>query len=323
MNLTRAGALEPRAIGMHRRRRPGAVRFSARPGAAAPGLLSYMPATKRASGSGLALKAWQGDRYIPELRLGTNASSVLSALGRSSASPRTVVLNHHDLPRQLLARPEKCGELRKKMRGIGRIILSSVGRDRDLDRYSVGHLDAVARAIGAHAVTTPDEYIYTSDDAHRTFQRRNFLRAKSRAAELVMIPDRPYSVIGLAIGNDKRHMDDYMDFLAQRGIRDWAFPCGDYLKSGPVDVPMIDHFLKRIRAEESWAVLLGISSKEHLLRYRPPAFSNLAPSFDPAHDRSDGSYVLDWPFTRTPAKGFEERCLDTLAYYRALGGRWR
>ena len=281
-----------------------------------------MPATRVPCKSGRAARAWHKARYIPELRLGTNSPCVLRAFERCNMSPKVAVLNYFDLPRRLLDRPEKCTELREKTRNFDGIILSCVGRDGDLDRYTVKHCDAVARAIKADAVTTPDEYLYADDNAYRTFQARNFLRAKSRAAELVKIPDRAYSVIGLVIGKDAGQMDNYMDFLARRGIDDWAFPCGDYLKGAPAAVPAIGRFVRRIREEGRWAVFLGVSSRDRLLAYRPPAFSNLAPSYDPAYDRSAGNCILDWPFSRTPAKGFEERCLDTMNYYRGLGARW-
>lgn len=287
-----------------------------------PGLLSYMPSTRIRLKSGRAARAWHKARYIPELRQGTNGSRVLRAFEKCDVSPKVAVLNYFDLPRWLLRRPEKCAELREKTKNFDGVILSCVGRDNDLDRYSVEHYDAVARAIKADAVTTPDEYIYGDDDVHRTFQARNFLRAKSRSAALLKIPGKAYSVIGLAVGRDARQVDSYMDFLARRGVDDWAFPCGDYLKGAPATVPVISHFVRRVREEGSWAVLLGVSSKNRLLGYRPPAFSNLAPSYDPAHDRSDGNYIFDWPFSRTPAKKLEERCLDTMNYYKALGDRW-
>lgn len=318
------GKAGPSAVGLHHNgagRRAAIVPVFDK--TAPPALLSHMPATRTPCKSGRVARAWHMARYIPELRLGTNIPCVLRAFERCDMSPKVAVLNYFDLPRRLLRRPEKCAELREMTRSFDGTILSCVGRDNDLDRYSVEHFDAVARAIRADAVTTPDEYIYTDDNAYRTFQTRNFLRAKSRAAELAKIPDKTYSVIGLAIGKDAGQIDSYMDFLARRGIDDWAFPCGDYLKGSPAAVPVISHFVRRIREEGRWAVLLGVSSRDRLLGYRPPAFSNLAPSYDPAHDRSAGNYMFDWPFSRTPAKGLEERCLDTINYYNALGDRWR
>ena len=165
-------------------------------------------------------------------------------------------------------------------------------------------------------------YIYDCDNAHPEFQQRNFLRAKSRTSDFLRILDRTYALIGLVVGQDMVQQNNYMEFLARQGINDLAFPCSDYLKGGHLDTDLIDNFVRRCRMTGNWAILLGICSKRLLLRYRPPAFSNSAPCFEHAHDRSAGSCALDGSVPGAPANLPEERSLRSLQRYASLGARW-
>ena len=279
-----------------------------------------MPDSPASPNAGTELKPWQKAKYIPEVRI-DNAVS-LRAFGMYDPGNKVAVLNYFDLKASRFDSPKKGPELRRKMGSDVRLILSCTGADKSLDSFSVKECDAAARAIGADAVTTPEDYMYDCDNPYPEFQQRSFLRAKSRTSDLVRISDRPYPLIGLVVGQDRVQQNNYMDFLARHGINDLAFPCSDYLKGGHLDTDLIDNFVQRCRMTGNWAVLLGIYSKRLLLRYRPPSFSNSAPCFDHAHDRSAGSCALDGPVPGAPANLPVERSLRSLHYYESLGSRW-
>ena len=269
--------------------------------------------------AGPGSRPWHGARYIPEIRIGD--ATPLQAFKMCEPSTKAAVVSYPDIEKSLPSNLKKVQELRRMIGPRGCLILSCTGADRALDRFSVEKYDAVARAIGADAVTTPDDYIYDCDNAYPEFQYRNLLRAKSRTSDLFRIQDRPYSLIGLAVGQDRTQQNNYMDFLARLGISDLAFPCGDYLKGGRPDTDLVDNFVRRCREYGNWAVLLGISSKRLLLRYGPPSFSNSTPCFAHAHHRSARSCALDGQ-SGAPANLPVDRCLGILRHQESLGGRW-
>lgn len=288
--------------------------------ASTPAPLSCMPGSRAPLGDGTGLKPWHETRYIPEIRL-DNATSVRAFRGYDSGN-KVIAVNYFNLKKSCFCSPKKGPELRRKIGPHSHLILICTGADRELDRFTVKEYDAAARAVGADAVTTPEDYVYDCDNAYPEFQHGNLLRAKSRTSDLLRIPNRPYPIIGLVTGQDRIQQDNYMDFLTRQGVNDLAFPCSDYLKGGHSDTGLIDNFVRRCRASGNWAVLLGISSTRLLLRYKPPSFSNSAPCFDHAYHRSAGNCALDGPVPGAPANLPVERCQDSLRHYASLGARW-
>lgn len=285
-----------------------------------PALSPRLPDLPAPLKDGAKLKPWHRATYIPEIRLDNAAS--LRAFQEYDPGNKVAVVNYFDLKESRFSSPKKAPELRQKIGSDTRLILSCTGADRNLEQFSVKECDVVARAVKADAVTTAEDFVYDCDDAHPEFQRGNFLRAKSRTSDLLRISDRPYDIIGLVSGQDRTQQDNYMDFLARKGIRDMAFPCSDYLKGGHPDTDLIDNFVRRYRETGNWAVLLGIQSKRLLLHYKPPSFSNSAPCFEHAHDRSAGNCALDGPVPGAPANLPVERCQSSLRRYASLGARW-
>lgn len=279
-----------------------------------------MPEHRAPPSNGPALKPWQRATYIPEILLDDATS--LRAFQQYHPDNKVAVVNYFGLKESRFSSPKKGPELRQKIGSDTRLILSCTGADRNLDQFSVKEYDVIARAVKADAVTTAEDFVYDCDDPHPEFQRGNFLRAKSRTSDLLRISNRPYDIIGLVSGQDMTQQDNYMDFLARKGIRDMAFPCSDYLKGGRPDADLIDNFVRRYRTTGNWAVLLGIHSKRLLLRYRPPSFSNSAPCFEHAHDRSAGNCALDGHVPGAPANHPVERCQSSLRRYASLGARW-
>ena len=204
------------------------------------------------------------------------------------------------------------------------LILACVGPDDKLDRFSASDYHEAAIRLGVDAVTTPDDYIYRVDDPYPAYQLGRYARAKARASEVAGNACDAYSVIGLVIGKNKMQVTRYMDFLAKRGIRDQAFPCGDYIKERSQDMSLAAAFVAHARKNRLWDLALGIGSYDHLKKIGALHFSNSEASFGPRRMGFDTKQA----FGRLPPPSKEElvrahckrRLEENLAMGSKLGG---
>ena len=89
------------------------------------------------------------------------------------------IINYFDAKRRGYFNKKK--DVREDLGCPNALILSGVGNDNDLEQISVNDYHEAAIRIKADAVTTIDDYIYSSDDEFPNFQLRNFTRIKSRS----------------------------------------------------------------------------------------------------------------------------------------------
>ena len=216
------------------------------------------------------------------MRLDNDAA--LEAFRLHNAAPKVAILNYLHLPAKLSG-PSLARHIQARLGRTDALLLSCVGPDRRLDRFSIQRYDETARAIGAAAVVSPDDYIYACDDAYEAFQSKNLMRARKRALDLFDMPRRPYSVIGLAAGRSEKQIRGSLEFLRDHGVLDCAFPCGDHLKGGRKKA-MIKSFARQARELRMRNLLLGIACPSLLLQLNPSWFSNSEVCFGPAHGRN-------------------------------------
>ena len=277
------------------------------------GLLPRMPPPPAAWPPPTLAKPWHLTGFIPEMRLDNKIA--LEAFRRHVAYPKVAVLNYLHLPACMSA-----SSIRSKLGLLDALVLSCVGPDRALDRLSIERYDAAARTIGADAVVSPDDYIYACDDAHEVFQGMNLIRARKRALALLDMRRRPYSVIGLVAGRNKEQIRGSLEFLRDHGMRDCAFPCGDYLKGGR-RADLIAPFVRQASDLRMWGLLLGVGWTDLLPRLGPPCFSNSEVCFGPAHDRAAKCRALDLPPGHYPPPASSlDRHLACLDRNHALAG---
>ena len=101
-------------------------------------------------------KPWRKCTFIPELRFRDQQISI-KAWQNCDPSQRVVIINYFDLKNAgLQKRPEK---VRSWLGKNDTIILSSVGRDHDIDKLSVEDYFETGRRLHAEAIITPDDYI--------------------------------------------------------------------------------------------------------------------------------------------------------------------
>ena len=264
-------------------------------------------------------KPWHLTRFIPELRRLNRTS--LEAFRRYKASPKVAILNYYDFP-QKVPDPAWTLKLRSKIGCVDALLLDCVGRDRKLDRLSIRHYDKVARAIGADAVLSPDDYIYNCDSACAIFQAGNLIRSRRRALLLHDMPQRRYSVIGVVAGKDAEEIGASLRFLLDHGIHDCAFPCGDYLKGGR-RTALAESFVRQAQELRMWSLLLGAAWPAFLLRLNPSCFSNSKAFFGPAYGRAARSQKLNLPPGSPPPASPSARPLACLNMSRSLAGTLR
>ena len=245
----------------------------------------------------------------------------LEAFRRHGARPKVCTVSYFDLPRPSHESGAWAGDLRARLGPLDGLVLTCVGPDEDLDDFSAPDYHETAILVGASAVTTPDEYIYREDDPYPESQRKSYARAKARAAEVVRNAGGRYSVIGLAVGKDERQVTGYMDFLAGMGVRDQAFPCGDYIKGGRPYLPLARAFARHAREKGLWDLALGIGSYRLLRQTGIRRFSNSNALFRPPRKWFD----TDQPFGDAPrptreqvVRAYYKRRLDK---YVAIGDR--
>ena len=284
------------------------------------GLLLQMPPPRTPCPPPSAAEPWHPARFIPEVRLGSKAA--LEALRLHSATPKAVILNYVHLPMHVPV-PDLARRIRSRLGWVDSLLLSSVGPDRYLNRLSIRRYDEVAREIGAVAVVSPDDYIYECDDPHEAYQAGSLVRARKRALDLLDMPGRPYSVIGLAAGMTEGEIRGSLKFLRKYGARCCAFPCGDYLKGGRKKA-LIRSFTRQARELEMQSLLLGVACPDLLRQINPSWFSNSKACFGPAYGRTrtaaaDLGLELLAPLPpEPPALDRYTRCLDE--NYALAGG---
>ena len=205
----------------------------------------------------------------------------LEAFRQHNARPKVCAVGYFDLPRPSYRSGAWADDLKARLGPLDGLVLTCVGPDKNLDDFSAPDYHKAAVLVGASAVTTPDEYIYREDDPYPESQRKSYARAKARAAEVVRNADGRYSVIGLAVGKDERQVTGYMDFLANMGVRDQAFPCGDYIKGGRPYLPLARAFARHAREKGLWDLALGIGSYRLLKQTKIRHFSNSNALFRP------------------------------------------
>lgn len=245
--------------------------------------------------------------------------AALEAFRLYGATPKAAVLNYLHFPTSLSV-PDLARRIQSRLGRVDSLLLSCVGPDRSLNRFSVQRYDEVARAIGAAAVVSPDDYIYDCDVAHEVFQAENLARARRRARYLLDAPDRPYSVIGLAAGRTEGEIRGSLEFLQGHGARDCAFPCGDYLKGGRKKA-LIRSFVRQARELGMQSLLLDIACPDLLMQINPSWFSNSEICFEPAHGQTaavEGFEPLA-PLTSGPSD--LDLCTSCLDKNHALAGR--
>lgn len=228
----------------------------------------------------------------------------LEAFRLHNAAPKVAILNYLHLSAKLSG-PSLARHIQARLGRTDALLLSCVGPDRRLDRFSIRRYDETARAIGAAAVVSPDDYIYACDDAYEAFQSKNLMRARKRALGLLGVPGRPYSVIGLAAGGSAEQIRGSLRFLQDHGVRDCAFPCGDYLKGGRRKA-LIKSFVRQARELQMRSLLIGTACSSLLLQLNPSWFSNSEVCFGPAHERTAADPSLE-PLAPLPP---EPRALD-------------
>ncbi|MEM3065303.1 MAG: hypothetical protein QW177_08015 [Candidatus Nitrosotenuis sp.] len=228
-------------------------------------------------------KIWHRTKFIPEIRFGNK--KIIEAFRLFEPKHKSVIVNYFDLKNRGYFEPKKAKNLREELGFPDAVILSSVGTDRSLDKLSVDEYHKAALMIKADAVTTIDDYIYLIDNEYPQFQLRNFVRAKSRTRKLLELSNGSYTVFGLVIGKDTNQIQDYMKFLANCGINDFVFPCGDLLKNNSPDLKLIKTFLALAKDLGRWNLLLGINSIKILSKLEFDCYSTNQWYFDAVHNR--------------------------------------
>lgn len=225
-------------------------------------------------------KPWRHARFIPEIRLRDRKYS-LEAWRNTRHSPRVLILNYLELKAGFL---RKLTSVRRLLGENSIIILSCVGKDRLLDKLKMEDYCRAAEVLDAKAVISPDDYIYGIDYRYPTYQNYHFGRVLERTETLIDEAKDRFSVIGLIVWANKHHIDLYVKRLKEHGVEDFACACGDALRRGRKKETLSDirSFIKQCRSH--WKLLLGIESRDILLKSRPSAFSSGAWSFYAAHD---------------------------------------
>ena len=280
------------------------------------GLVPCTPPSQAPSIPATMSKPWHLAGFIPEMRLDNDIA--LEAFRRCDAIPKIAILNYLHLPANL-SRPNLALRIRSRLGRLDVLVLTCVGLDRSLDRLPIRRYDAAARAIGADAVVSPDDYIYSCDDPFGVFQGGNLMRARKRALDLLDMPGRPYSVIGLASGRNTEQIRGSLRFLRGHGVLDCAFPCGDRLKGGR-RTALIASFVREARDLRMWGLLLGAAWPDLVRKLGPPCFSNSEVCFGPAHDRAAKSSAVKMPQGYPPPASPLDRHLACLSRNYALAG---
>ena len=280
------------------------------------GLLPRMPPPQTPCPPTAVAPPWHRARFIPEMCLYNRTA--LEAFRRHNATPKVALLNYFHLPAQQSGQ-DLGRRIRSRLGRVDALLLSCVGPDRSLDRLSIRRYDETARAIGADAVVSPDDYIYACDDAYRAFQAGNLARARKRTLDLLDMPRRPYSVIGLAAGSSEKQIRGTLEFLRDNSVHECAFPCGDHLKGGR-RTALIKSFARQARELQMRSLLLGASCPSLLLQLNPSQFSNSEVCFGPAHDRAAVDRGLEPLAPPPPDPSHLARCMACLARNHALAG---
>lgn len=222
---------------------------------------------------------WYQSPFIPQIRL--DKLKILEAFRDFNVNPKVAIVNYHDLKKHGFLSDSKLKKFKDIIGPLDALILNSIGKDRNLDEIVVEDYHYTALAIGARAVLTIDDYIYSCDNEFSNFQMGNFGRAMNRAQQLVDLAQNDYSIIGLVFGKDENWMRIHMDFLISLGIQDFAFSAGDLWKNNikyPID--HIKNFLTTVKDMGYWNILIGFDTKRELLKYRPNSFSSTQWQFD-------------------------------------------
>lgn len=185
--------------------------------------------------------------------------------------------------------------LKKHFRKDSIIILSCVGEDRLLDKMRIENYCRTAIALGAQAVISPDDYIYEVDHSYHTYQDHHFRRVLERTETLIEKAKDRFSIIGLVVWTNRYHIELYVKRLREHGVDDFAYACGDVLKrvSPEIGLSYVRRFMKHCIG--GWKLLLGVDSREILLKLKPCAFSSSGWSFDATRGKVYDNREID-PF---------------------------
>lgn len=225
-------------------------------------------------------KPWHSEKFIPEIRFRDRKYS-LKAWRNVKRSSKVLILNYLDLKAGFL---RKLASIRKLVGKESVIILSCVGKDKSLDKLKMKDYCKAAEVLDAKAVISPDDYIYRIDYRYFTYQNHYFGRALERTEKLIDEAKDRFSVIGLVVWANKYHINLYVKRLKEYGIEDFACACGDALRRGHKKEALADIQLFMKNCGNNWKLLLGIDSRNLLLKLRPSAFSSSAWSFYAAHN---------------------------------------
>jgi hypothetical protein len=141
--------------------------------------------------------------------------------------------------------------------------------------------------LSAHAVITPDEYLYDADMGHPAHYA-HFSRSISRAIDLVDKSKDCYSIIGLVAASDPMQFSEYIDAMRNEGVIRFAFALGDLLKGGPDRRHVLYElrkYLNSLKRSHFSSLLLGVSSHRIVRDLRPDYWSNSEWSYEAFHDR--------------------------------------
>lgn len=226
-------------------------------------------------------RIWHSCKFIPEVRFDNPNTSRSFMLYQSKL--KVAMVNYVDIKRRRI-RGDGIKKIRKELGEPDALILSGVGEDMYLDSISIEDYHKTALEIGANAVTTIDDYVYSVDDENSNFQLHNLCRLRSRARTLTELAGTNYSIIGLVVGKNQEGIKSYIDFLAECGITDFAYPCGDLFKNNNLQLELVRSFLDTTKGLGYWRMLLGTNSKV-LSKLNFNCHSSNHWSFDAYHHR--------------------------------------
>lgn len=225
---------------------------------------------------------WHFCDFIAEVPLGSR--NTRSAFQMFEPNFKVAIVNYFDIKHRGYFSKNK--DIHEELGFPDALILSGVGNDHELEKISIEEYHKDALKIKADAVTTVDDYIYTYDNNYPNFQLRNFARIKSRTKTLMELSKNNYSVLGLTVGKNSEQIQNIMKFFADCEIRDFVFPCGDFLKNNKnPNLKLIKTFLTMTKDLEGWNLLLGADSPKILSKLEFNCFASSQWSFDAHHNR--------------------------------------